>query len=83
MENRSQADALSHSHDRIKVSTDLFKVQIGDLDRNALANARVQYVKLCPCFDKILGAELFGNPFRDFGTSIIGEFSQNTILIYL
>jgi alpha-N-arabinofuranosidase len=34
-----------------------------------------QYVKLCPCFHKSLGAELFGNSIREFGSSIVGDFS--------
>jgi hypothetical protein len=35
----------------------------------------VQYVKLCPSFHKILGAELFGSLLREFGSSIVGGFS--------
>jgi hypothetical protein len=30
-----------------------------------------QYVRLCPCFHRFVGAELFGNLLREFSSSII------------
>jgi hypothetical protein len=40
-------------------------------DHTRIIHRGIQYVKVCPCFHKFMGAEFFGSLLREFGSSII------------